>query len=90
MASTSTSNVTYDSISDITQCPVCLESMTDPRILPCIHSFCFKCLYRYCEEKQADTKVACPLCRTEFDLPSGGIGGLRKNFFVQKLVETQN
>ena len=26
-------------------CPVCLEIFTDPRVLPCLHSFCFKCIY---------------------------------------------
>ena len=25
-------------------CPVCLGAFTDPRVLPCLHSLCLKCI----------------------------------------------
>ena len=31
--------------------------------------------------------MACPLCRKEFTLPSNGVGGLPKNFFVGKFLQ---
>jgi hypothetical protein len=31
------------------QCTVCLEVLTDPRTLPCFHSFCKVCLERIVE-----------------------------------------
>ena len=29
---------------DMLSCPVCMEEYEDPRALPCLHTFCYKCL----------------------------------------------
>lgn len=31
-------------LEDIVQCGICLEKLTDPRMLPCQHTFCLSCL----------------------------------------------
>ena len=74
-------------VGDVTECSICTETMVDPRVLPCIHTFCFKCLDQLW--KEPGVKVPCPLCRTEVVIPVEGVSGLPKNFFVEKLVEAQ-
>ena len=85
-----TSNPLLEQISDITECPVCAEIMVDPKMLPCIHTFCLKCLSRFWKDKMPCDKIPCPLCRTEFEIPHGGLEQLQNNIFVQRLIDAQN
>ena len=78
-----------ETVGDVTECPICTETMVDPRVLPCIHTFCFKCLDELWKDKSPGVKIPCPLCRTEVTIPVGGVSGCPKNFFVEKLVEAQ-
>src|SRR6218665_2250382 len=73
---------------EITECPICMSVFTDPRMLPCIHTFCFECLNRTGEagqNKPGDT-MPCPLCRKEFIIPEDGMHGVQKNFFMENLL----
>ena len=78
---------TAKQLDDITECPNCTEVYTDPRVLPCVHTYCLKCIEKYSEDKQPGDELACPLCRKEFTLPSNGVADLPKNFFVSNLVK---
>jgi len=73
----------------LTECPICMSSFTDPRMLLCIHTFCFECLNRTGEttEKNPGDKMPCPLCRKEFIIPQDGMIGVQKNFFMENLLE---
>ena len=51
-------------------CPVCLDIYTNPKSLPCLHSFCQHCLEGlpvYSQENKYFIK--CPTCRTSAELP---------------------
>ena len=57
---------------DLTNCPVCFEvyEETDdrmPRILPCHHTFCERCLKQILRKKS----VVCPECRIKHPAPGG-------------------
>ena len=67
---------------DETPCSICRNDYTDPRVLPCGHTFCRQCI-------EAWSKLACPLCREGFGLPANGVGGLTKNVALSKVVETK-
>ena len=65
-------------------CEVCSEYYTDPLMLPCLHSFCKKCLIK-AKEKQGgpDTSLKCPTCDTSVNLPDGKIEGLTQNLWFE-------
>ena len=80
---------TAKQLDDITECSICTEVYTDPRVLPCVHTYCLKCIEKYSEDKQPGDELACPLCRKEFTLPSNGVADLPKNFFVNNLLQVR-
>jgi len=73
----------------MTECSICREVFTDPRGLPCYHTFCLKCLLNCGKDKQPGDRMACPLCRKEFTIPGDGLSGLQKNFYIEKLLHVR-
>jgi len=76
-------------VTEITTCPVCLEEYFDAKSLPCVHSFCLKCIEGHCKDKLPGQSADCPVCRTEFKIPENGIVGLPHNFFLKNLVDAK-
>lgn len=83
MASTS---VHLTQLSDVTECPICTDDFVDPRVLPCIHTYCARCLETYIKGKETGERVPCPMCKKTFTIPENGIEGLPRNFFIEKLL----
>jgi len=73
-------------VTDITECSICKEVFTDPRVLPCLHTYCFKCIQGWFKEKLPGEVVACPMCRQESTIPEKGLEGLPRNFWVEKML----
>lgn len=72
------------------ECPLCLETVSDPKTLPCLHSFCLLCLDKHalCARRQLQTTVKCPVCQTCFQIPEGDtFGGLPTCFHLNRLVD---
>ncbi|XP_035682173.1 tripartite motif-containing protein 2-like [Branchiostoma floridae] len=65
-------------------CPVCMLHFRDPKILPCLHTFCRECLQEWATKQQP---LECPTCRTQVSLPDQGVDGLRTNFYVNNLLD---
>ncbi|XP_072021545.1 uncharacterized protein [Amphiura filiformis] len=72
---------------DLTQCGICLLVIEEPKALPCLHSFCLKCLTKWAEGKKGT--VMCPLCRQDFPIPSEGVKGFITNFVINTLKDRQ-
>ncbi|XP_078699887.1 uncharacterized protein LOC144926747 [Branchiostoma floridae x Branchiostoma belcheri] len=74
---------------DFLECTICLEPYKDPKILPCLHTFCKTCLEKFvAKQGEAKDRFPCPTCRIETVLPEGGVAGLKNNFFVLSLRDT--
>ena len=63
-------------------CSICKKYMNDPRMLPCAHSFCLKCLESSTTSKDPSK---CPKCQMDFEIPQGGSNELKKNEFIERL-----
>ncbi|XP_072047204.1 E3 ubiquitin-protein ligase TRIM45-like [Amphiura filiformis] len=78
---------------DLVQCGICHAAIDKPKALPCLHTFCLKCLTSWAQssakkhpDKYKDA-ISCPTCREDFPLPKDGVKELRTNFFISKLKE---
>ena len=70
--------------SEIT-CPICQEYYTEPKVLPCLHYYCKKCILKLALRTQSGKSFHCPECRCEATLPEGGVGNLKTAFFANRL-----
>ena len=52
-------------------CCLCAQLYTDPSMLPCLHSFCSKCLLKLTAEKQE--AITCPSCNELASIPRDGV-----------------
>jgi len=79
-------------LTEMTECCICLKTFTDPRTLPCIHTFCFQCLKDMVDksDRKPGDEIQCSMCRKEFTLPNDGVQGIQKNFFMAGLIEVRS
>ena len=69
-------------------CSVCMCKYTDPKQLPCLHSFCLHCLNGIQRTSGRRDKIACPECRQEFNVPdNGNLNALQTNFRINSLLD---
>ena len=69
-------------------CSVCMSKYTDPKQLPCLHSFCLHCLNGIQRTSGRRDKIACPECRQEFNVPdNGNLNALPTNFRINSLLD---
>lgn len=78
-----------EQLKELTECCICAESFTDPKMLPCMHTFCSGCLQEMAEKssKKPGDRMPCPMCRREYQIPPDGFSGLPRNFLMDRLVE---
>ncbi|XP_029833430.2 E3 ubiquitin-protein ligase TRIM32 [Ixodes scapularis] len=75
-----------ESLKEMVQCPICLDRLHRPKMLPCQHAFCFLCLQN--SVMKADTsKLRCAKCRTEVPLPKEGISGFPSSIHLQNILD---
>ncbi|CAH3106182.1 hypothetical protein pdam_00005620 [Pocillopora damicornis] len=67
------------------KCPICLETYTMPKVLPCLHTFCQHCLHGLINS--GENTIICPTCRCEVSVPKEGVGALSTNFFINNMLD---
>ena len=71
-------------------CSICLDEFTDPRVLPCVHTYCYGCLGGWVKKAGSRQTITCPLCKDVSPIPSGGLKRMKNNYFIADLVEQIN
>ena len=77
-----------DNLHDEVSCSVCMCTFTDPKQLPCLHSFCLHCLNRIQRKSGLHGKITCPECKRPFEIPgSGNPSELPTNVRINSLLD---
>lgn len=62
-------NLSWESVKEEVTCVVCKDLLTNPKVLPCLHSFCAGCLVERLDRlpsvKAAKYQLECPLCQSK-------------------------
>ncbi|XP_070549265.1 E3 ubiquitin-protein ligase TRIM56-like [Ptychodera flava] len=66
-------------------CSVCFEQFSNPKILPCHHTFCEDCLHVVI--KESVKKLNCPSCQKTCHLTVDGVSALQDNTYMQSLID---
>ena len=78
------------SLKNEAECPLCLDTVKNPKTLPCLHSFCLECLDKLANvaRTQLQTTIKCPVCQTSFPIPdTGTFTHLPSSFHLNRLVD---
>ena len=69
-------------------CSVCMSTFTNPKILPCFHTFCLHCLNELQRTSGKHGEITCPECRRKFQVPGSGYPkDLPANFRMNSLLD---
>jgi len=78
------------SIDDLTECAICRETLSKPKLLPCFHTFCLGCLEKsFADHQQPGAEFPCPVCRGNCCVPDDGLEALPTHFFVEHLLDAR-
>ena len=78
---------TKDCLPQHVTCQMCSGPFSDPRILPCLHSFCCQCLHREMEKVGPQKCLQCPTCLRNVPIPEGGANAFPQNLHLGFKVE---
>uniref|UniRef100_A0A8C7Q568 RING-type domain-containing protein n=1 Tax=Oncorhynchus mykiss TaxID=8022 RepID=A0A8C7Q568_ONCMY len=89
MASEGSSSISSPVVRQIDQqsliCSICLDRYDNPKVLPCLHTLCERCLPNYIPAHSLT--LSCPVCRQTSILPEKGVAALQSNFFITNLMD---
>ena len=82
----------WEKVKEELTCAICQDLLKDPRILPCLHSFCTGCLKEWLDRlpylQAARRQLQCPVCRGKFELSTPRVvEELPSHFSAIRLVE---
>ncbi|KAJ8280336.1 hypothetical protein GJAV_G00053350 [Gymnothorax javanicus] len=83
-----------DNLEEDLTCSVCYSLFSDPRVLPCSHTFCKVCLDNVLHVsgnfsiwRPLRVPLKCPNCRSVVELPPTGVEALPANVSLRAIIE---
>ena len=82
----------WEKVKEELTCAICQDLLNDPKILPCLHSFCTGCLKEWLGRlpylEAARRELQCPVCRGKFELSTPrAVEELPSHFSAVRLIE---
>ena len=81
-----TSDKRLEELEDEITCAVCQGHYQQAKLLPCNHYYCRTCIEELAKRSRG-RPFACPECRKEATLPTGGVEELQGAFFVERMKD---
>ncbi|CAH1792994.1 unnamed protein product [Owenia fusiformis] len=72
---------------EILTCLICNEVLTKPRTLPCMHTYCAKCLDKLHKTTEEGDTLKCPECQQVHPVPENGVEHIEVNSTTNNLVD---
>ena len=69
------------------ECSLCLEQFVSPKVLPCQHTFCLKCLQDLVTTNSYINSLPCPLCNEAAPIPNKRVENFPSNFMAASLLQ---
>ena len=79
-----------ESLKKEAECPLCLETVRNPKTLPCLHLFCLECLDGLANfaRTQLQTTIKCTVCQTSILIPdTDTFANLPSSFYLSRVVD---
>ena len=76
-----------NNIHEEVSCSQCMRTYTNPKQLPCLHSFCLHCLNGILRTSGRHDIITCPKCRRESRLPSESLNKLPTSFRINSPLD---
>lgn len=77
-----------ENLEELVTCHICSNVMRNPKIAPCLHTFCSECLKEVARSRPYQTTIACPLCQYDIRKPEGNrFDLLPSNFYITRLLD---
>ena len=54
-------------LEELVKCAVCHELLNNPKVFPCLHSYCYECIVKL---SQRECGLECPECRAPVEVRS--------------------
>ncbi|XP_021340644.1 E3 ubiquitin-protein ligase TRIM56-like isoform X1 [Mizuhopecten yessoensis] len=68
-------------------CKLCDDDLKKPKYLPCLHTFCLKCMEEHIQANtDSEGYFPCPTCATETTLSSESVDNLPSNILAMRLL----
>ena len=71
-------------------CAICHEHYTEPKVLPCCHYYCKKCIHHLALRTGIDKPFPCPECCKDTTLPEANVDNLPTAFFLNRMKEVHS
>ena len=68
-------------------CSVCLDRLKDPKLLPCLHTYCKECLQGILRKSTDKSNIQCPQCRSTHAVPSSGVNELPSDMVLANALD---
>ena len=72
-------------VEELITCSVCLDKFTQPKVLPCGHTFCQSCLVGL--SRHSGPTLDCPECRESHEVPEGNVTNFCDNLVIKNLLK---
>ena len=56
---------TFTRLEELVTCALCLELLKNPKVFPCLHSYCYECVVKLAKR---ECGLECPECRAPVEV----------------------